>query len=212
MANTASNVRIQRTEDGKPGVIDGYGAVFFSEGDAGTEYELASWGGYTILERIMPGAFDRAIRERDDARGLFNHDANQILGRVSSGTMRLSVDSRGLKYEIDVPDTQAGRDVATSIERGDLSGSSFAFVPRKIVWVEEDERDIRQIEDLTLYDAGPVTYPAYEATSTGVRSEDFQPLKAEWEEWRKHSKRQSKGHADYVAMRLRMMELDAAFS
>src|SRR5688572_16918348 len=62
-----------------------------------------------------------------DARALFNHDPNMLLGRAGAGTLRLSTDARGLRYEIDIPDTTVGRDVATSIARGDLAGSSFAF-------------------------------------------------------------------------------------
>lgn len=205
LSSASAPVKVRSRADGGK-TIEGYGAVFYSGSDAGTEYELANWGGYRILERIMPGAFDRAIREKDDARGLFNHNPSFLLGRVSAGTMRLSVDERGLKYEIDVPDTQMGRDTVISIERGDLSGSSFAFTPRRTVWIEEQDRDIRQIEDLELFDTGPVTYPAYEATTTGVRSADLAPLKTEWEGWRQHRSIEL-FTADAVAVRARMVEL-----
>jgi HK97 family phage prohead protease len=67
-----------------------YGAVFFDPDDSGTEYEMYD----DVFERIMPGAFDKALRE-DDVRGTFNHDSSCLLGRTASGTMRLSVDRRG---------------------------------------------------------------------------------------------------------------------
>lgn len=196
-------MRVETRAEGQKTII-GYGAVFYDAADTGTEYKLASWGGYEILERIMPGAFDRAIREKDDARGLFNHDPSMLLGRVSSQTMRLSVDLKGLLYEIDAPDTQVGRDVLTSIDRGDLSGSSFAFIPRRVVWVEEESRDIRQIEDLELFDTGPVTYPAYESSTTGLRSSETKSVKEEWDYWRKHLR---SSDADAVAFRMREIEL-----
>lgn len=173
-------VRVETREDGKR-VIIGYGAVFYNADDPGTEY--AMWS--DLVERVAPTAFDRALREKDDARGLFNHDPDNLLGRVSAGTMRLSVDSKGLRYEIDAPDTQTGRDVVSMIERGDLTGSSFAFIPKRVIWIEEETRSIRVIEDVELFDTGPVTYPAYEATTTGLRSADCEAVRQERDEWRK---------------------------
>src|SRR5689334_2288993 len=86
--------------EGKPARISGYAAVFY-DGSPGTEYQM--WQGFS--ERIMPGAFDRCIREGHDVRALFNHDPNYPLGRTSAGTCRLSIDKRGLKYEIDPPNS-----------------------------------------------------------------------------------------------------------
>ena len=163
-------VRVEKRADGS-NMIVGYAAVYHRQGEAGTEYRL--WE--DVVERIKPGAFDRAIKE-DDVRALFNHEPALILGRMKAGTLRLSVDSVGLRYEIDPPDTQAGRDTVESIKRGDVSGSSFAFVPRKRATREETDADGRsvyivELEEVELYDVGPVTYPAYAATETGVRSD-----------------------------------------
>jgi HK97 family phage prohead protease len=122
----------------------------------------------------VPGAFDRALKEKQDVRALFNHDDNQVLGRSKSGTLRMSVDSKGLKYEIDPPDTQLGRDLVTSIRRGDIDGSSFAFIVRGQKWNETTKDGVttylREITDCDLMDVSPVTYPAYEQTSVAVRT------------------------------------------
>lgn len=192
-----SGVKVSRREEKFP-VIDGYAAVFYRADDPGTVYQL--WEDFH--ERIMPGAFDRAIKEAHDARGLFNHDRNMLLGRVSSGTLRLSVDAIGLKYEIDAADTQAGRDTVTSIDRGDLSGSSFAFIPSRTVWVEEGDILIRQVEDLDLYDVGPVTFPAYQSTTTSLRSAQREEVEREVAEWRA-----SRVTPDEIAVRQRMVQL-----
>ena len=61
-------------------------------------------------ERIKPGAFTDSLAN-DDIRALFNHDPNWLLGRSSAGTLRLSLDSVGLRYEIDPPETQQGKTV-----------------------------------------------------------------------------------------------------
>jgi len=194
-----SRARVQVRADGDKRTIEGYAAVFFREGQPETEYELWS----DVYERIMPGAFDRAIKEMDDARGLFNHDSSLILGRVSAGTCRLKVDQTGLHYEIDAPDTQCGRDTLVSIERKDITGSSFAFIPTRTVWIEEENRDIRQIEEVRLFDVGPVTYPAYEGTTTNAR-DGHSTIEQELHEWRASKV----NDADGVAARLKMLKVD----
>lgn len=158
--------RIEERDDGTKTLI-GTGAVFYREGNDGTEYRI----GANVKERIAETAFDKALERQDDARGLFNHEPDNLLGRVSSGTMRLFKRDDGLGYEIDLPDTQVGRDVAESIKRGDLTGSSFAFTVDESDWIRADGMDVREIRSVSLFDTGPVTYPAYEGTTTGIRAE-----------------------------------------
>lgn len=168
-------VQLQKRDNAQPMIV-GYAAVFYREGDPGTEYEL--WPG--LIERIMPGAFDKAIRE-DDVRALFNHDHNAVLGRTKSGTLRLSVDAVGLRYEIDPPDTQVARELVALIERGDITGSSFAFFPDDTSFRDVGQTTYIERNVVKLADVSPVTYPAYEATSTGVRSAgDVQAEVAAW--------------------------------
>lgn len=166
----AARVQVRQDGDG-PAVIEGYGAVYF-DGTPETQFEL--WPG--AVERIMRGAFDRAVQE-DDIRGLFNHNPDNVLGRKSAGTMRVSTDDRGMRYSIDRPDTSVGRDTAESVSRGDVTGSSFSFsVPEGgQKWRVETSPDgarleIRELRDVQVFDAGPVTFPAYTGTTTGVRS------------------------------------------
>lgn len=176
---TRATSQLRAEKRGGKQVIVGYAAVFYKEGDPGTEFRLWS----DMVERIMPGAFDAALRE-DDVRALFNHERNNLLGRRkpgdSSATLRLSVDDVGLLYEIDPPDTQVARDLLTSLERGDVDGSSFQFdvytnygaKRGDITWRETNGVTIREIRSLELLDVGPVVFPAYASTSSGVRSND----------------------------------------
>ena len=180
---TGQPIKIEtRADKGK--MITGYAAVFYRAANPGTQYELMS----DMYERIDRSAFNRALSEKDDARALFNHDPNFLLGRASAGTLRLSVDDIGLRYENDLPDTQVGRDLATSIERGDLTGSSFGFRVKSQTWTEEEGRDIRTINEVELFDVGPVTYPAYDATTTGLRSEELAEVRSKRDEWKKAQK------------------------
>jgi HK97 family phage prohead protease len=162
-------------EDGSASVIQGYAALFNVRASIGGWFE----------ESIRPGAFTRAIQEEDDCRCLFNHSPDFILGRTKSGTLRLKEDERGLWIENDMPDTQVGRDVLTSIKRGDVTGQSFAFVITQEEWRmgNKGEADHREIISVALYDVGPCVYPAYEATSIGSRSseEAYKLARSEWE-------------------------------
>ena len=176
-----------RAEDDKPARIIGYGAVYCRDGDAGTEYRL--WT--DAFERIMPGAFDQAIK--GDVRSLFNHDPNIVLGRSvgDAATLRLSVDSTGLRYDVEPPDTALVRDqVLTPIKRGDVSGSSFMFHPVRVKWGEEDRDgrtvEIRELHEVELFEVGPVVFPAYDSTTTGVRAAkcDMDLVRAEHRDWR----------------------------
>lgn len=157
---------IEFREDGDAAAISGYAAVFDKE----TVIGGGSWG---FREVIAPTAFDEAI-ERDDVRALFNHNPDILLGRTKSGTLRLDVDKKGLKYDVDLPDTAAAKDVRTLIKRGDVSGSSFAFRVDEDEWDESDAKKgklpLRRILRAELFDVSPVTYPAYPQTSVSARS------------------------------------------
>jgi len=143
-------------------VIRGHAAIFDTLSD--------NLGGFR--EQIAPGAFDDVLS--DDVRALFNHNPDHILGRSQAGTLRLSVDNTGLSYEVDPPDTQIGRDLVTSMRRGDINQSSFAFTvaPDGDSWDEdEDGRVVRTITKFKqLFDVSPVTYPAYPDATVGLRS------------------------------------------
>jgi HK97 family phage prohead protease len=123
-------------------------------------------GGF--LERIQPGAFSRAIKSRQDVRALLNHDPNLILGRTKSGTLKIWEDTTGLAFSCNLPDTQVGRDVHSSVARGDIDGCSFSFAMRAEDWNEDGTE--RTLIDVDLFDISPATFPAYEGTQLQARS------------------------------------------
>jgi uncharacterized protein len=156
------NQPIELRVEGDVQKIVGYGAVFESRSE--------NLGGFTEL--ISKGAFDSVLK--DDVRALFNHDPNFVLGRSTSGTLKLSVDDVGLRYEIDTPNTQMVRDlVVEPMKRGDISGSSFGFMIEEDDWDENSETGAitRTIKKFSrLLDVSPVTYPAYPETEAALRS------------------------------------------
>ncbi|WP_328950480.1 HK97 family phage prohead protease [Streptomyces sp. NBC_00184] len=126
-------------------------------------------------ERIVPGAGAPSLRE-NDVYATFNHNASALLGRTSSGTLRVGEDREGGWYEVDLPDTTVGRDVAELLKRGDLQGSSFTFrvldngQRRSADDDPESGLPIREITSMDVRELGPVTNPAYLTTQASLRS------------------------------------------
>ena len=139
--------------------LTGYAAVFNSEADI---------GGY-FREVIAPGAFADTLKD-SDVRALVDHDSGRLIGRKSNGTLRLSEDKRGLKVEIDLPDTSDGRDVAALVERGDMDGMSFGFMVTHDEWDETSDPPTRTIHAVNLREVSAVTFPAYDDTSLALRT------------------------------------------
>jgi HK97 family phage prohead protease len=149
----------------EPARISGYAAVFDSQSeDLGYFCELR--------EEIDPHAFDSVMATNPDVRAFFNHDPDYVLGRTTAGTLRLSVDSRGLAYEIDPPDTQLARDLMVSMRRRDITGSSFGFICKRDQWTDNPDGSVtrRILEFDQLLDVSPVTFPAYPASSSEANS------------------------------------------
>lgn len=136
------------------------------EGYAATFGVPARIGGFT--ETILPGAFRASLAAGRDVLCLVDHDPSRLLGRTASGTLRLAEDSRGLHFELDMPDTGLGRDVLALAERRDLGGMSFSFKATDEAWPARDRRELRALD---LFEVSVVhSHPAYQQTVISVRS------------------------------------------
>lgn len=136
--------------------LNGYAAVFDQE---------TRIAGFT--EVIRRGAFGGLAEQ--DVLALMDHDQTRVLARTKSGTLRLSEDDKGLRFEIDLPDTTAGRDALTLAERGDLGGMSFGFLVPK-----DGERWTGQRRELVKVDLREISvvsaWPAYPGTEVQARN------------------------------------------
>lgn len=164
----SSVVREQRefrmeSADFKGNTIRGYAAVYGSDSE---------WmGGF--YEQIEAGAFDDVLD--NDTRAYFNHDENLLLGRVSSGTLRIGTDKRGLYYEVDLPNTSYAHDLAELMKRGDVNQSSFAFLIEKDRWEQRNGVTYRIIEKVSrLLDVSPVAQPAYPDATSELKTRDLE--------------------------------------
>lgn len=145
-------------------LITGYAAVFNSKTSIGGWFD----------EIIEPGAFARSLSENGDVRALFNHNWDNVLGRTKSGTLQLEEDNRGLKFEIELPNTSVGRDLAESMSRGDINQCSFGFWITEETWDYSVEPALRTIHEVELYEISVVSIPAYDDTEASlVRSKEI---------------------------------------
>ncbi|MFC5370924.1 HK97 family phage prohead protease [Brevundimonas faecalis] len=148
-----------RDDDGKS-VVVGLGVSYGGTAEIGDSFR----------EVFAPGAFARSINE--DVLALFGHDRNRVLGRTTAGTLRLREDARGVHYEIDLPDTTDGRDLAVSVARGDIRGTSFGFRAVRETWDDTANPPVRTIHEAVLREISPTADPAYEDTTIAMRSLD----------------------------------------
>ena len=147
-------VELRAAEDGQRRIVQR--AVPYGE----LSVDLGGW-----REVIVAGAFDID----GDIRALWQHDAAMVIGRTTAGTLLLRDDESGIYAESVPPDTSWARDALISIERGDVTGSSFGFYVDADEWVLTEREVIRRVKRGTLVEVSPVTFPAYPATSTSVR-------------------------------------------
>lgn len=183
-----SEARAAKGENGEMRV-GGYGAIF-------NKYTNMGW----YAEVVMPGFFD-GIKD-DRCACLFNHDENQILGRKKNDTLTLKIDATGLDYLAKLPSHRA--DVYELVSEGYVYESSFAFTTLKTTWEEVDrsllsgllsEADLDQLsyggkisvrkleKGRELFDVSPVTFAAYEGTTTDTRI-----ARRSFEAWQKESR------------------------
>lgn len=150
-----------QVDQATPNRLVGYAAVFNSLS--------ADLGGFK--ERIQPGAFKGTITGSSDVRALVDHNPSLILGRTSSGTLRISEDDRGLRVEIDVPDTSYGRDLLENVRTGNVKGMSFGFkVPKDGQrFSKEGGQTIRDLTNIDLREVTATSIPAYGSTSLSLR-------------------------------------------
>lgn len=153
-------IEFRAADDDHDPIAEGYAAIFGRRS--------VDLGGFT--EVIDASAFTKTVREADVV-ALWDHDEGHLLGRVSSGTLRLNIDERGLHYAVDLPDTTTGRDVAELMRRGDIKGSSFGFWTVRDEWHQDEDGAVtRTLLEVALIDVSPVARPAYPDTSAALRS------------------------------------------
>jgi len=154
------NLEVRMDEDSKENKVTGYAALFDTDSrDLG------------FRETISKEAFNGRLE--DNVILTLNHDPNLLLDRNIGGTLRLSVDERGLRYDATLPNTTTGKDVAELMKRGLLYESSFAFTVEEDDWSKDGNTTRRQINKIgRLVDVSIVGVAAYADTNVALRSKE----------------------------------------
>jgi HK97 family phage prohead protease len=164
------NAELRTAKDNGRNVLYGYAATF------GVRSKLIDGSFYEIVE---PDAFDDVLARKPDVKFLQNHDINLLFGRTLSGTLRLRTDDKGLAFEVDLPDTTAGDELASRVGRDDLNECSFAFTCDNDSWSYAEPTPVRTVQSIRdLFDVSIVTYPAYGQTTAKLRKVGPEPERA----------------------------------
>jgi len=157
-----------RAEPSSDGLtLEGYAAVF-------NEWtEIDSWEG-TFKERIAPGAFRRTLGQRTPILQ-FDHGTHPLIGSLPLGVFTsINEDEHGLRVKARLSDNWLVQPIRDAIRDGAITGMSFRFRVIKDQWSKgRDKMAERTINEVALYEAGPVVFPAYEQTTVGVRSREI---------------------------------------
>lgn len=177
-----SGLHVREAEDGQRGrTVEGYAVLF-----AVRSRNLTPWSSYREVYEIMePGCITNDLLYRSDVPLTAFHKNDCILGRwrQGKGTLSLMLDERGLKISCTLAETATADELLSSIERGDVSGMSFAFT------ADEDDNEngvsyertdaktkdgkeiwLRHVKKVTgLYDVTIAGHPAYPQTTLEAR-------------------------------------------
>lgn len=148
------------SSSGTPGRLAGYAAIFGSES--------SDLGGFR--EIVKPGAFTKSLSSGRNIRCLWQHDSSVLLGTTNAKTLRLQEDRKGLAFEVDLPDTSAGRDLSVLVSRGDVAGCSFGFVVKDDKWERRADGWLRELAEVALREVTLTPDPAYADTTVALRS------------------------------------------
>lgn len=156
---------IRAIENSESRKVEGYAIVFNSQSE-----DLG------FIETIEASAIDDEVIAKSDVFALMNHDDKRGIlarSRKGKGSLKLSIDNKGLKYEFEAPNTALGNELLEMLKRGDITSSSFAFTVAEHgdKWEKRNGKYYRTITKIDkLFDVSPVYNPAYSETTVACRS------------------------------------------
>lgn len=152
----------------------GYAAIFREE-----YTQLRDRWGDVFYERVRPGAFKKSLAERAVCM-LVNHDWSKIVGRTGSNLI-LEEDDKGLRFELDIPNTTDGNDLLENVRNGLIQGCSFGFnIKNQTTRWDDNGAFYRDIDEVELFEVTATPIPAYVDTEISARSQlsirDIKPI------------------------------------
>lgn len=144
-------------DDERDGIIEAYASVFDTRYDVGF-----------ALERIVKGAFEDSLAERDSLA--IYHEHGWKRGDAPIGVAKAEEDDVGLRVEaelfLDDPKASA---VYRAVDAGALTEWSIGFVPTELAFVTDDDGlDVEEVRKADLLEASTTIRGANPDTTTEV--------------------------------------------
>jgi HK97 family phage prohead protease len=152
----------QLTADAERPLLCGYALRFGVRSEP-----LNGPNGAAFVEEIAPTALGR-LTQRRDIKFLHSHDPSKVLGSTRAGTLRLTPDSHGLRFELTPPDSPSGHDLVESVRRGDVDAMSFAFKTITDEWRSGTTPPVRMLTDIDIFEISAVSWGAYAAAGIAI--------------------------------------------
>lgn len=180
-----SGLHVREAEGGERSrTIEGHAVVWGVR-----SVNLTPWSSYREVYEVMErGCISTELLNRSDVVLTAFHDNTAILGRwrQGKGTLNLGLDARGMLMRCTLADTERANELLSAIDRGDISGMSFAFTADEedsengVSYEKLDERTesgkqvwLRHVKRVTgLYDVTIAGHPAYPQTDIARREID----------------------------------------
>ena len=141
------------------GIISGYACLFNVPYDMGNHDEM-----------VEPGCFKGAAM--GDVCMLKDHSSSLLLGRTGTGTLTLTIDSKGLFFRCTLPSTELGEETAHLVGAGILSQCSWGWTGTRDRW--ETTKEGRQLRIITsvkrVWDTTVTAWGANPATRVYLES------------------------------------------
>jgi HK97 family phage prohead protease len=176
----ASGLQIREAAEGEESrTLVGYALKFGTR-----SVNLTPWSSWReVYEILEPGCISMEMLNRQDVVFTAFHNREKVLGRCTNGkgTLRMSIDSVGLRIECEMPNTELGNEMLELVKRGDLCGMSFAYTTDEddsenaVSYEREGDKDgkevwLRHVKRIdNVYDVTVASSPAYEDTEISQR-------------------------------------------
>lgn len=152
--NVSAGLEVKK--DGNNLYIEGYAAKF---GNVDSYNDIIQQGAFALF---------LASEDAKRVRLCYQHDFDNVIGVIES----MSEDEQGLKFRAKISNTTLGKDVATLLEDGAINEFSIGY--RTVKSSMDNEKNIRTLQDVYLYEISPVTRAANEKATlqASERKED----------------------------------------
>jgi len=157
---SSANVEVRSTTKGR--IVEGYSPKWNTLSEVLSDFR----------ETFRPYAFTDSLKAYPDVQANYAHLQDRLIGRVSSGTLKVRQDETGLYFSVLVPKSETV--LLELLERQDITAASFEFAladSRDEQWsIMADGTPLRAVSRAVLYAVSLVSSPAYPDSKIGLRN------------------------------------------